>query len=230
MLRILVTNDDGYRSAGIHALAGALGGARRGDDRGAGDRSERDRPRAHAAAAAAAGDDGAIACSPSTARRPTASTSRSRMSSTACPTWSSPASTTDGTSATTSPIRGRWPGALEGALLGIPSIAVSLRQTRGDYDFSCAARAAAVMAEAMLRAAAAARTFLNINVPKGEPKGYRVTVQAKRNHVTSVAERHDPKGQPVLLDRRRAERVGAARSVGLSGGPRRLRVGHAAAS
>src|SRR5438067_2530339 len=38
--------------------------------------------------------------------------------------------------------------------------------------------------------------FLNINVPKGEPKGYRVTVQAKRNHVTSVAQRHDPKGHP----------------------------------
>jgi len=31
------------------------------------------------------------------------------------------------------------------------------------------------------------RTFLNINLPKGEPKGYRVTVQARRNHVTSVA-------------------------------------------
>src|SRR3954451_140030 len=42
-------------------------------------------------------------------------------------------------------------GALEGALLGIPAIAVSLRQTRGDYDFTYAARAAAVFAEAMLR-------------------------------------------------------------------------------
>jgi 5'-nucleotidase len=41
------------------------------------------------------------------------------------------------------------------------------------------------------------RTFLNINVPKGVPKGYRVTVQAKRNHVTSVAERHDPKDAPI---------------------------------
>src|SRR5437667_1364270 len=87
-------------------------------------------------------------------------------------------------------------GALEGALLGIPSIAVSLRATRGDYDFSYAARAATAMAEAMLRRPLPSRTFLNINVPKGEPKGYRVTVQAKRNHVTSVAERHDPKGRP----------------------------------
>jgi len=87
-------------------------------------------------------------------------------------------------------------GALEGALLGIPAIAVSLRQTRGDYDFGYAARAAATLAEAMLRRPLPARTFLNINVPKGQPQGYRVTVQAKRNHVTSVSERHDPKGRP----------------------------------
>jgi 5'-nucleotidase len=87
-------------------------------------------------------------------------------------------------------------GALEGALLGMPAIAVSLRQTRGDYDFSYAARAAAVMAEAILRRPLPPRTFFNINVPKGQPKGYRVTVQAKRNHVTSVSERHDPKGRP----------------------------------
>jgi 5'-nucleotidase len=86
-------------------------------------------------------------------------------------------------------------GALEGALLGIPAIAVSLRQTRDTYDFSYAARAAAVMADAILRQPLPARTFLNINVPKGRPNGSRVTVQAKRNHVTSVAARHDPKGR-----------------------------------
>jgi len=87
-------------------------------------------------------------------------------------------------------------GALEGALLAMPSIAVSLRQTRGDYDFGYAARAAAAVADEILRRPLPARTFLNINVPKGQPKGYRVTVQAKRNHVTSIAERHDPKGRP----------------------------------
>src|SRR5919201_3652511 len=42
-------------------------------------------------------------------------------------------------------------GALEAALLGMPAMAVSLRQTRGDYDFSYAARAAATLAEGMLR-------------------------------------------------------------------------------
>src|SRR5256884_278465 len=82
-------------------------------------------------------------------------------------------------------------GALEGALLGVPAIAVSLRQTRGDYDFTFAARAAAVMGDAILRRPLPSRTFLNINLPKGPPNGYPVTVQAKRNHVTSAAERAD---------------------------------------
>lgn len=87
-------------------------------------------------------------------------------------------------------------GALEAALLGVPAIAVSVRATRGEYDFGFAARAAARLGESILRRPLPPRTFLNINVPKGEPKGFRVTVQAKRNHVTSVAERHDPKGRP----------------------------------
>jgi len=87
-------------------------------------------------------------------------------------------------------------GAFEAALLGVPGIAVSLRQTRGTYDFTYAADVAATLAESMLKRPLPPRTFLNVNVPKGKPKGWRVTVQAKRNHVTSVAERHDPKGRP----------------------------------
>ena len=87
-------------------------------------------------------------------------------------------------------------GALEGALLGIAALAVSLQATRGDYDFGPSARATSTIAESMLRRPLPSRTFLNVNAPKGPPKGYRVTVLAKRNHVTSVAERHDPKGRP----------------------------------
>ena len=87
-------------------------------------------------------------------------------------------------------------GALEAALLGVPGIAVSVRATRGEYDFGTAAQVTAAVADAILRAPLPSRTFLNINLPKGQPKGYRVTVQAKRNHVTSVAERRDPKGRP----------------------------------
>ena len=86
-------------------------------------------------------------------------------------------------------------GAMEGALLGVPGIAVSLKATRATYDFRFAAQAAATLADAMLKRPLPSQTFLNVNVPKGQPKGYRVTVQAKRNHVTSIAERHDPKGR-----------------------------------
>jgi 5'-nucleotidase len=87
-------------------------------------------------------------------------------------------------------------GALEGALLGVPALAVSLKATRKTYDFSFAAQAAAALAASMFKRPLPAWTFLNVNVPSGEPKGTRVTVQAKRNHVTQITERHDPKGRP----------------------------------
>ena len=87
-------------------------------------------------------------------------------------------------------------GALEAALLGVPALAVSLRATRGTYDFSYAAQAAAAVAGGGAASGRLPpRMFLNVNVPKGRPKGYRATVQAGRNHVTSVAERQDPKGR-----------------------------------
>jgi len=89
-------------------------------------------------------------------------------------------------------------GALEAALLGIPGIAVSLARTRSDYDFSYSARASAAVAAAMLRKPLPPWTFLNINVPKGQPRGFRTTVQAKRNHITEVLVRDDPKGRPYF--------------------------------
>jgi 5'-nucleotidase len=87
-------------------------------------------------------------------------------------------------------------GALEGALLGVPGIAVSLQFTRGMWDFSHAAAAAATLAARILRTPLPPWTFLNVNVPGGVPKGLRTTVQAKRNHITQITERHDPKGRP----------------------------------
>ena len=88
-------------------------------------------------------------------------------------------------------------GALEAALLGIQGIAVSLQRSR-DYvfDFGPSAQAAAQLAELILRHPLPERTFLNVNVPKGTPKGYRRTVQGKRNHVTKISERLDPRGKP----------------------------------
>src|SRR5438093_11325409 len=61
-------------------------------------------------------------------------------------------------------------GALEAALLGVPAIAVSLKSTRNEYEFGPAARAAAAIADAVLRRPLPSRTFLNLYVPPGDPK------------------------------------------------------------
>ena len=87
-------------------------------------------------------------------------------------------------------------GAMEAALLGIPGIAVSLERTSAPYDFSVAASAAAHIAEIVLARGLPPRTFININVPPGRLRGYRATVQARRNHVTVVDERFDPRNRP----------------------------------
>ncbi len=84
-------------------------------------------------------------------------------------------------------------GALEGALLGPPGIAVSLKRAP-TYDFGPSAAAAAKVAAAVLKHGVPPRTFININVPLGTPKGMRVTTQAKRNHVTKIDARTDPRG------------------------------------
>ena len=86
-------------------------------------------------------------------------------------------------------------GAFEAALLGPPGIAVSLERTGDPFDFSESARGAHIVAQSVLEKGLPARTFLNINVPRGRTKGFKVTVQARRNHVTKVDERIDPRGQ-----------------------------------
>jgi 5'-nucleotidase len=87
-------------------------------------------------------------------------------------------------------------GALEGALLGMQAIAVSLEFTRGDWDFDPAASLAASLAAAVLASPLPYRTFLNVNVPIGAVRGVRVTQQAVRNHVTKIDRRLDPRDRP----------------------------------
>ena len=87
-------------------------------------------------------------------------------------------------------------GALEGALLGIASIAISTRNKRGSFEFAPAAHAAATVVGAVITKGLPPFTLLNINVPFGPNKGFRTTVQAKRNHLTEVSERLDPRKRP----------------------------------
>ena len=92
---------------------------------------------------------------------------------------------------------GPW-RALEGALLGYQAIAVSLQFTRGEWDFTPAATLAATCAATLLERPLPPRTFLNLNVPLGAIAGVRVTVQAKRNHITKVDRRLDPRERPYF--------------------------------
>jgi len=89
-------------------------------------------------------------------------------------------------------------GALEGALLGYQAIAVSMQFTRGEWDYEPAAALAASLAAALLERPLPTRTFLNVNVPQGAIKGVRVTVQARRNHITKVDQRLDPRQRPYF--------------------------------
>jgi len=197
MAVILVTNDDGYRSLGIKALADALG------------------PLGEVTIVAPIEEASAIGHA-LTLRRPL------RLDRVADRVYSVDGTPTDCVSIGITKVLRRLPdlivsginkgwnlgddvtysgtvsGALEGALLGVPSLAVSVPKNRDEYDFSHASQAAVTLSEAVLRNPLPSRTFLNVNTPKGMPRGFRVTVQAKRNHITSVAERHDPQGRPYF--------------------------------
>ncbi|HXT69778.1 MAG TPA: 5'/3'-nucleotidase SurE [Vicinamibacterales bacterium] len=89
-------------------------------------------------------------------------------------------------------------GALESALLGYQAIAVSMQTTAGDWDFTPAASLAAVLAAELIERPLPGRTFLSINVPQGVVKGVRATVQARRNHITKVDQRMDPRRRPYF--------------------------------
>jgi len=87
--------------------------------------------------------------------------------------------------------------ALEGTLLGVPSIAVSLAAKKG-FVFETAARFAADVAGEVMERGLPKDTLLNINVPniaEGEIKGRRITRQGKRVYGDAIVEKVDPRGR-----------------------------------
>ena len=88
-------------------------------------------------------------------------------------------------------------GAREGALMGIPSIAVSLA-TFENPDFNYAARLTAKLARKVLKEGLPQGTFLNVNVPNvpaAEVRGVRFTKQGKIPIHGSFRKRRDPHGR-----------------------------------
>jgi 5'-nucleotidase len=90
-------------------------------------------------------------------------------------------------------------GALEGTLLHIPSIALSVAtDDKGRADFSVAGSMARALAREVLERGLPAGTLLNVNFPIGSPRGIRVTRQGTRSYRAAAVERLDPSGRPYF--------------------------------
>jgi 5'-nucleotidase len=84
--------------------------------------------------------------------------------------------------------------AMEGALLGIHAIAVSLAD--GERDFGHVARFAASLADRLVSRPPPAPTLLNINAPGGPIRGYRFCRLGHRSYGSGVSQNRDPRGKP----------------------------------
>ncbi|MFQ5735416.1 MAG: 5'/3'-nucleotidase SurE [Thermodesulfobacteriota bacterium] len=85
--------------------------------------------------------------------------------------------------------------AMEGTLLGIPSIAISL-VGRDGFDFKASAAFASRLVRHVFRKGLPQDTLLNVNVPDAKViKGYRITTLGKRFFSDVVVEKLDPRGK-----------------------------------
>ncbi len=85
--------------------------------------------------------------------------------------------------------------AMEGSLLGVPALAVSLIDPGEGADYEPAARAAAELTRLLLRDRERVTTLLNVNVPHGRPRGLRMTRLGRRMYSEKVVEQRDPRGK-----------------------------------
>lgn len=84
--------------------------------------------------------------------------------------------------------------AMEASLLGVPAIAFSLA-ARHEFRFEAAARFARSLVEAALARSLPPGMLLNVNVPAGEVEGYAVTRLGKHSYGMEVVENTDPRGR-----------------------------------
>lgn len=85
-------------------------------------------------------------------------------------------------------------GAMEATILGVPGIAFSLVANR-HHDFTEAARVAKDLTRKAIEEGLPKGTLLNVNVPKGVPRGVRVTKQGLKNAKPIISEHTDPRGK-----------------------------------
>ncbi len=90
-------------------------------------------------------------------------------------------------------------GAMEGTILGIPSMAVSLF-AREEFRFYDASLVALDLAEKILKKGLPKNLYFNVNVPNlpyKEIKAYAITRQGHRIYKEAVIRYRDPYGQPI---------------------------------
>jgi 5'-nucleotidase len=85
-------------------------------------------------------------------------------------------------------------GALEASMHGLTSFAVSLQVSK-NMDFAGAARRVRPIVHKIVREYPKTRTVFNINVPAGRVKGVRVCVHETEPHHDQYERRIDPRGQ-----------------------------------
>jgi 5'-nucleotidase len=88
-------------------------------------------------------------------------------------------------------------GALEATILGVPGLAFSL-VARENFDFTEAAKFAVIAVRKVLAESLPEGTLLNINIPTGEIKGALVTRQGIKNARPVISEHIDPRGKPYF--------------------------------
>jgi 5'-nucleotidase len=85
-------------------------------------------------------------------------------------------------------------GAMEATILGVPGIAFSLTANR-KHDFTESAKVAKYLVAKTIEEGLPKGTLLNVNVPKGVPKGFRVTKQGLKDAHPVITEHTDPRGK-----------------------------------
>src|SRR5215203_5298468 len=86
-------------------------------------------------------------------------------------------------------------GAMEATILGVPGLAFSLVANRS-HDFTESIRIAREITNKAIAEGLPAGTLLNINVPKGVPRGFRITKQGFKDARPVISEHIDPRGKP----------------------------------
>lgn len=91
--------------------------------------------------------------------------------------------------------------AIEGRFLGLPTMAISLQRPVGvEPDFGAAAQVSRLLVERMLAAPLERRTILNVNVPHlpfEQLRGFTTTRLGHRHRSEPVIRANDPRGRPV---------------------------------